>query len=133
MKISEVEIILLEPTCKFSESKFCYWCQNNREVKDRGGDSNKSSLGRLPLGASTPSGLAALTGGTRNGYTHRSHTPSAWANWKTRRARMGWATGGVAGSLSLRYEYLKLPCRRRGLAAMNGPRQGGTKGLAGNH
>ena len=27
----------------------------------------------------------------------------------------------------LKYEYLKLPCRRRGLAAMNGPRQGSTK------
>ena len=33
---------------------------------------------------------------------------------------MGWVTGGVAGSLSLRYDYLKLPCRRRRLGTLSG-------------
>ena len=35
--------------------------------------SNKSSLGRLPPGASTPSGLTTLTGGTRNGVPPEPH------------------------------------------------------------
>ena len=150
----------LGPKCKFSESKFCYWCQNIWEVNGRGGDgwilvavqlggvgksgwllpstgsccessfhsshggrishvmaealltSNKSTLGRLPPGASTPSGGSAPDGGYREWCPARRHTPSTWAR-RPRYARMGVLLGGVG----LGVEFLILIQKTKGVDA----------------
>ena len=55
---------------------------------------NKTTLGRLPPGASTPSGSSALDGGYREWCPARRHTPSTWAR-RPGYAKMEVLLGGV--------------------------------------